>query len=99
MPSARNPQGGSDKLIDHIDKLDILRERYSQAIEYMTWFAPAWSSLTDTDQHVLLEFYMTDSQKSGATYRLMDRLSYSKSHIERLRSKALNRLRSLLYGI
>ena len=30
MPSARNPQAGADKLAAQIDKLDILRERYSR---------------------------------------------------------------------
>ena len=98
MPYARNSQGGADKLAAQIDKLDILRERYSQAIEYMAWFEPAWSSLTDTEQHILVEFYMSDNQKSGATYRLMSELNYSESHIERLRSNALQHLRSLLYG-
>ncbi len=98
MPSVRNPQAGGDKLAAQIDKLDILRERYSQAIEYMAWFEPAWSSLTDTEQHFLSEFYMSDNQKSGATYRLMTELCYSESHVERLRSNALNHLRSMLFG-
>jgi len=98
LPSTRNPQAGADKLAAQIDKLDILRERYSQAIEYMAWFEPAWSSLTDTEQHFLSEFYMGDNQKSGATYRLMTELSYSESHVERLRSNALNHLRSMLFG-
>ncbi|GAB6174484.1 hypothetical protein JCM15765_39620 [Paradesulfitobacterium aromaticivorans] len=97
MPSIRNPQAGTDKLAAQIDKLDILRERYSLAIEYMAWFEPAWANLTDAEQHVLSEFYMTDNRKSGATYRLMNELNYSESHIERLRSNALNHLRSLLY--
>jgi len=98
MPPARNLQAEADKMADQIDKLDILRERYRQAIEYMTWFEPAWSSLTDTEQRILTEFYMTDNQKSGATYRLMDFLNYSESHIERLRSNSLRRLTCLLYG-
>lgn len=98
MPSVRNPQGGADKIAAQIDKLDILRERYSQAIEYMAWFEPAWSSLTDSEQHILSEFYMTDNKKSGATYRLMSKLNYSESHVERLRSNALNHLRSKLFG-
>ena len=98
LPSVRNPQAGADKLAAQIDKLDFLRERYSQAIEYMAWFEPAWSSLTDTEQHFLAEFYMSDNQKSGATYRLMTELSYSESHVERLRSNALNHLRSMLFG-
>lgn len=92
-----HPPAGADKLAAQIDKLDILRERYRQAIEYMDWFEPAWSSSTDTEQRILSEFYMTDNQKSGATYCLMDELRYSESHIERLRSNALNHLRSLLY--
>jgi len=98
MPSARNPQAGADKITSQIDKLDILRERYNQAMEYMTWFGPAWSSLTDDEQHILSEFYMADNQKSGATYRLMSQLQYSESHVERLRSYALSHLRSKLFG-
>lgn len=98
MPSARNPQAGADKLAAQIDKLDILRVRYSQAIEYMAWFEPAWSSMTDSEQYILSEFYMGDNRKSGATYRLMVELNYSESHIERLRSNALNHLRSKLFG-
>jgi len=98
MPSVRNPQAGSDKLAAQIDKLDILRGRYCQALEYMAWFEPAWSNLTDSEQYILTEFYMGDNQNSGATYRLMDDLEYSESHVERLRSRALGHLRSLLYG-
>ncbi len=98
LPSARNPQAGADKLAAQIDKLDILRERYSQAIEYMAWFEPAWSSMTDTEQHILSEFYMGDNRKSGATYRLMSELSYSERKIEQMRSDALKHLRILLFG-
>jgi len=98
MPSARNPQAGADKIASQIDRLDILRERYNQAMEYMSWFGPAWSSLTDSEQHILSEFYMADNQKSGATYRLMSELQYSESHIERLRAYALSHLRSKLFG-
>ena len=98
MPSVRNPQAGANKLVAQLDKLDILRERYSQALEFMSWFEPAWSSLTDTEQHILSEFYLGDKQNSGATYRLMDELSYSESHVERLRSQAVSHLGCLLYG-
>ena len=99
MPPVRNPQARANQWAAQFDQLDILRERYRQAIEYMAWFEPAWSSLTDTEQHILSEYYLGDKQKSSATYRLMTELSYSESHIERLRSNALNHLRSLLYGI
>jgi len=98
LPSARNPQAGAAQLAAQIVKLDILRERYSQAIEYMAWFEPAWSSMTDTEQHILSEFYMGDNRKSGATYRLMSELSYSERKIEQMRSDALKHLRILLFG-
>ena len=98
LPPSKNPQSESDKLAEQIDKLDLLRERYSSAVEYMAWFEPAWSSMTDTEQRVLAEFYMGDNKKTGATYRLITELNYSESHVERMRSNALNRLRVLLYG-
>ena len=98
MPSVRNPQAGSEKLSAQIDKLDILRERYSAAVEYMAWFEPAWSSLTDTEQQILTEFYMSVNQKTGATYRLMRELHYSERKIEQMRSNTLKHLCILLYG-
>jgi len=98
MPTARNLQAGTDILTEQLDKLDILRERYSQAIEYMEWFEPAWSNLSEMEKYILKEFYMNGNQKSGATYRLMEVLNRSERTVERLRSNALNHLRSLLFG-
>lgn len=77
VPNVQNLTAGEDQLVAQIDKLDILQERYRQAVEYMIWFEPAWSSLTDTSQYILSEFYMKENQKSGATYRLMKELNYS----------------------
>ena len=98
LPPVRNPQSGADKLVAQIDKLDVLRERYGAAVEYMSWFEPAWSTLTDTEQQILSEFYMSNDLRSGATVRLMHKLNYSESHVERLRSNALKHLRMLLFG-
>ena len=98
VPSGLNPKAGEDKLAAQLDELDLLRERYRSAVEYMSWFEPAWLNMTDNERYILTEFYMGNNQKSGATYRLMADLNYSESHVERLRSNALNRLRTLLYG-
>lgn len=57
MPRTRNQHGGGDVLAASLDKLDVLQERYRQAIEFMGWFEPAWSSLTDEEQLILREFY------------------------------------------
>ena len=35
-----NPQSGEMRIITAIDEIDVLRERYRQAKEYMEWFQP-----------------------------------------------------------
>ncbi len=44
MPHAYNPKAGEERMLDGIDQIDILKERYRQAVEYMNWFRPAWRS-------------------------------------------------------
>ena len=61
MPHAHNPQAGEERILDGIEKIDILKERYRQAVEYMDWFQPAWDGLTDDDKYVLECFYQTES--------------------------------------
>ena len=97
-PSCFNPKSGEDRLAEQIDRLDVLRERYSTAVEYMSWFEAAWGTLTDNEKHILREFYMGTSLRSGATSRLMAELNYTERHVERLRSKALKHLQVLLFG-
>jgi len=98
LPSAHSPQTGEDKLAAQVDKLDVLRERYSSAVEYMAWFEAAWGTLTDTERTILREFYMTGSQRSGANARLRQRLNYSEAYIEKHRCIALSRLTLNLFG-
>ena len=47
MPHAHNPKAGEERLISAISEIDILRERYRQAVEYMDWFKPAWEKLSE----------------------------------------------------
>ena len=98
LPSASNPQAGTEKLTSQIDNMGKMQERYIAAAEYMAWFEPAWSYLTDTEQHFLNEFYTVDNRKSGATYRLMKEYQYCERKVEKMRSNALKHLRVLLYG-
>ena len=79
-------------------RLDAMGERYRQARDYMTWFEPAWRSLSETDRRILQESYMNDNLRSGSTMHLADELSYSESHIKRLRQQALARMQGYLYG-
>ena len=98
LPASWNPQAGEERLVKSLDTLDVIQERYRQAVEYIGWFEPAWATLTDTEQIVLREFYMNGSRKSGATARLQDMLNFSERQVERLRSRALSRLTHMLFG-
>lgn len=98
VPAGWNPQAGEERLVKSLDTLDVIQERYRQAVEYMGWFEPAWATLTDTEQMMLREFYMNGSRKSGATARLQEELNFSERQVERIRSRALSRLTHLLFG-
>ena len=98
VPAGWNPQAGEERMVKSLDTLDVIQERYRQAVEYMGWFEPAWATLTDTEQMVLREFYMNGSRKSGATARLQEELNFSERQVERIRSRALSRLTHLLFG-
>ena len=97
-PRSYNPGKAEEMLTSSLDKLDAMQERYRLAIEYMGWFEPAWSGLTDDEQLIMREFYMGESQRSGASARLQERMNFSEPHIERLRRKALTRLSIMLFG-
>jgi hypothetical protein len=98
MPKTKNNRSHEDMLAASMDKLDVMQERYRQAIEYIGWFEPAWASLTDDEQLVLKEFYMNGSQHSGACIRLQNQLSYSERQVYRIRETAMKRLSHLLFG-
>ncbi len=57
MPRTHNPQAGEERMISTIAEVDLLMERYRQAIEYMEWFRPAWNQLSDDEQYCLETFY------------------------------------------
>lgn len=57
-----NPQFGEMRIITAIDEIDVLRERYRQAKEYMEWFQPAWDSLSEDERYVLEQFYWQEDQ-------------------------------------
>lgn len=98
LPKAYDPKAGELKIAGCLDRIDLMQERYRQAMEYMAWFEPAWNSLTCEERRILEEFYMQNSQRSECTARLSYDLCYSETHVERLRGKSLRRLTKLLYG-
>ena len=98
QPRVINPQAGESRLVEQIDKIDLLNERYHAAVEYMSWFRPAWEVLTEKEKYILQEFYMIGTFRDGARNRLAEEFNYAERHIDRLRSKALQRLKILLFG-
>lgn len=98
LPKFNNPHSHENELADSIDRLDVMQERYNQAMEYMGWFEPAWGTLTEEEQNILSEFYANGNQRSGAAARLQVTLYYSERHIERMRSKSLSHLARMLFG-
>ena len=57
MPHAHNPQAGEERILNGIEEIDILKERYRQAVEYMEWFQPAWDQLSEDERYVLDAIY------------------------------------------
>ena len=52
MPHTHNPQAGEERILNMIAEIDVLKERYRQAVEYMEWFRPAWEELSEDELDV-----------------------------------------------
>ena len=99
MPSTHDPKAGEKRLSACINEIDVLKERYRQALEYMDWFQPAWDALTEDEQYVLKEFYLDDEQKQiDAVYNICDHFNIERSSAYNKKNRALQHLALLLYG-
>lgn len=99
MPSTHDPKAGEKRLIACINEIDVLKERYRQALEYMDWFQLAWDALTEDEQYVLKEFYLDDEQKQiDAVYNICDHFNIERSSAYNKKNRALQHLALLLYG-
>lgn len=99
MPSTHDPKAREKRLIACINEIDVLKERYRQALEYMDWFQPAWDALTEDEQYVLKEFYLDDEQKQiDAVYNICDHFDIERSSAYNKKNRALQHLALLLYG-
>lgn len=96
MPRAHNPHAGESRLAATLDEIDVLKERYRRALEYMEWFQPAWDSLSDDERLVLTEFYI--NQHEDAVAVICAHYAIERSSAYNKKNRALNRLALLLYG-
>lgn len=97
MPLAHNPHAGEKGIIASIDEIDVLRERSRQALEYMSWFEPAWEELSDDERYVLTAFYLKENQRQ-MVYTVCEHFKIEKSSAYNKKNRALQRLTLLLYG-
>ena len=98
-PRARNPKAGEDRVLKAIDEIDIMKERYRQAVEYMDWFKPAWEQLTDDDRYCLETFYGDgNTYGSSAAYYIAEYLRVEQATAYKRKNRALDRLTVLLFG-
>jgi hypothetical protein len=99
MPRTPDPHAGEARLAASLDEIDVLKERYRRALEYMEWFRPAWDALTDDEQFILTEFFLReDVNKTEAIGNISDRLHIERSWVYKKKDAALTRLSLLLYG-
>ena len=99
MPRVRNPHAGEERLAASLDEIDVLKERQRRALEYMSWFEPAWDALTEDEQFVLTEFYLNNYQKqTNAIDSICERYNIERSSAYNRKNRAVARLALLLYG-
>jgi DNA-directed RNA polymerase specialized sigma subunit len=97
--SGSNPQGNENRIIAAIDEIDVLRERFRQAVEYMDWFQPAWEQLTEDERYVLESFYSdVNCYGSNAAYYIASYFGIEQSSAYKRKNRALDHLTVLLFG-
>ena len=99
MPHSHNPQAGEERIVNGIEEIDILRERYRQAVEYMNWFVLVWNELSEDERYVLQAFYGEDNEYgSGAADDVAEHFGIERASAYRRKNRALERLTVLLFG-
>lgn len=98
MPRAHNPHAGEARLAATLDEIDVLKERYRRALEYMEWFQPAWDTLTDDERFVLTAFYREDESQLDGVATVCDKYQIERTSAYKRKNRALARLATLLYG-
>ena len=100
MPKGpHNPQATEDRYIKGLDEIDVLKERYRQAVEYMSWMKPALDSLTEDERACLETYYWVSYRERGGAIRaIMDYFGIEQSSAYNKKNRALAKLSLLLYG-
>ena len=100
MPHAHDPKAGEVRIVNGIEEIDVLKERYRQALEYMDWYLPAWRSLSSDEQYVLSTFYRQDSYdyNDDRIFEICRRYNIERTSAYNKKNKALVHLAVMLFG-
>ena len=96
MPKSHNPAAAEERMLNCIEEIDTIKERYRQAVEFMAWFKPAWKQLTDEEQYVLEAFYMDGDECAITT--IMNHFAIERTSAYNRKNRSLDHLATLLYG-
>lgn len=83
-------------ILKGIEEIDMIKERFRQAAEYMNWFRPAWNQLSEDERYVLSVFYLDG--EPGAAERVADHFGIERKSAYNRKYRAVDRLSILLYG-
>lgn len=94
-----NPHATESHIVRTLDLIDVVKQRYDRAMEYMAWFRPAWDALSEEERLILSVFYQQeDVSRLEIIQRLGDMLGLEKSAVYTRKDKAACHLALLLYG-
>lgn len=98
MPRTPDPHAVETRLAASLDEIDVLKERYRRALEYMEWFRPAWDALTEDERFVLTEYFLRDDLKTNAIGNICEQFHIERSAAYKRKDVTLTKLALLLYG-
>lgn len=99
MPHSHNPHAAEERIVKGIEEVDVLKERYRQALEYMAWFLPAWEELSEDERYVLETFYGEANEYGGGViYAIAEHFHIEQSSAYNKKNRALQHLTVLLFG-
>ena len=96
-PRIRDPHGQELMVVNHLCWIELMQERYIQAVSFLQWFQPTWDVLSDEEQKVLHAYYISKKKKE-AINNLAKELYLTHVSLNRRKHRALAHLRILLFG-
>ena len=94
----RNPHSGENRIVKHLDSLNVLQERFRRAQEFCDWFQPAWQGLNGAGRFTLSCFYLETDGEVDPVGAVCDHFHIERTSAYKKKDRALAHLALLLYG-